>query len=167
MSGWAANVWATPSRNNGWSSTIATWSVSGIRASRVPQWERRDSAGSSARRAVDTELTAQAFGPLTHAYEAKVRFRSLDDGWIEAGARIGDLYDEPVHEPGNRHRRHRTLGVPPGVVQRLLDNSVQSNLRSQRRLRGQIALHDLSCQTGASLVAAHDVLERLGNSQRT
>jgi hypothetical protein len=91
-------------------------------------------------------------------------FRSSGDRWIEAGARIGNLDDEPIVGPRDCDRRRRAVSVSPSVVQRLLDNPVESDLCGQRRLRGKIALDDLGRQTGSSLMAAHDMLERLLNS---
>ena len=68
-----------------------------------------------ARRALDVELTAQALGPLPHAYEAQMRLGSLGHSRVEAGAGIGNF-----DQSWPSHPLTVTVGAAPSACRQAL-----------------------------------------------
>src|SRR5262245_35128919 len=71
-SGSPRSVWATPSRNSGWSSTMAIWMLSFITVFYRLQRQLCDHLRARATFALDSEEAPQTLHPLAHSNQAQV-----------------------------------------------------------------------------------------------
>src|SRR5947209_925215 len=91
MSGSPANVWATPSRKSGWSSTTTTRMESGISSPDRVEREAADHARSLTSAAFHLERPPQALHAFPHSQQAEVTL-PLPSYWPgKSRPAVGDL----------------------------------------------------------------------------
>src|SRR5437764_12687885 len=103
-----------------------------------PQRQVGDDGAAATRPALDPEAPPQALDTLANADQAEVLVAVERQRPVEPGPAVGDLDPQLIAFAPGEHPLADTPGVPVGIVQRRLDESVERDLYRQLGLVGHV-----------------------------
>src|SRR5262245_14898592 len=163
-------VWATPSRNNGWSSTtttrirsltlphplyVATWLI-------FRQFELRCQSSSSLRLTFNFQYPPECSNPVTHALEAQAVAPEHLLLHRKPPAHVANGYRKPSVAEAALNALADATAVPEGIAQSLLGQPVKAGLQWIGKAGGKPGNIAFYRRSRATLVVAHHDPQGIG-----